>query len=164
MVEHAGSGARRHRRAANDDPHGDGWEPRVRDLVRYWFAPSAAAPAEARARAGEALVGSPHLDTVTILVSELVTNAVLHTEHSSELRISELVAVTPGGGWSTVVRVEVRDGDRVVPSSPPVPGAHGGYGLRIVESMADAWGCTVLDDGKIMWFEVASRGSRSDQE
>jgi hypothetical protein len=159
MLEHTGPGAHWDR-SAPGDRHRPELGPEATDLVRYRFTPDSGAPAQARALTAEALSASPHLDTVMVLVSELVTNAVLHTHQASELRIFERPVRTAAGLPSHVVRVEVRDGDRVVPSSPPVPGAHGGYGLRIVAAMADAWGCIVLDEGKIVWFEVGARDGR----
>jgi hypothetical protein len=139
----------------HDEPRRRG--PTEPELLIFRFEPDPEAPGEARARTAEALESSPHIDTVLVLVSELVTNAVLHTSHVSELRVSRRAIDERDGRAGHVVRVEVRDGDRVIPSSPPTPGAHGGFGLRIVAAMADAWGCTVLEHGKIMWFEVGAR-------
>jgi hypothetical protein len=31
----------------------------------------------------------------------------------------------------------------------------GGYGLRIVDALADSWGIEPTDGGKVVWFEVA---------
>jgi anti-sigma regulatory factor (Ser/Thr protein kinase) len=115
------------------------------DLLRYAFWPTADSPAEARARTAIVLAGADRLDDVVALVSELVTNAVMHTAREAELHI-----VRRRG----TIRVEVRDRDPRVPASPPTAGAHGGFGLRIVAAVADAWGCNPLDDGKRVWFEV----------
>jgi hypothetical protein len=35
----------------------------------------------------------------------------------------------------------------------PQPGAHGGWGLRIVEQLADDWG--VLEGSTRVWFQLA---------
>jgi anti-sigma regulatory factor (Ser/Thr protein kinase) len=88
-----------------------------------------------------------------VLVSELVTNAVLHTTREAELR----VRLTDDG----TLRVEVRDHDPVAPRPSASAGAHGGYGLRIVAAVADRWGHTPVADGKVVWFELdADRTSR----
>ena len=114
-------------------------------LLQWTFASVATAPGEARSRAASVLAGSPELDTVLVLVSELVTNAVLHTSHGAELRIF---------GAGDTIRVEVEDRATGIPESPPTVGAHGGFGLRIVAAMATRWGNAPAAGGKVMWFEV----------
>ncbi len=86
-------------------------------------------------------------DVVQLLVSELVTNAVLHAGSKIE------VAVRHRGEW---LRVEVVD------ESPVLPGARDfdndaatGRGLALVDMLADDWGVEPIeDDGKVVWFEV----------
>ncbi|MGH8928741.1 MAG: ATP-binding protein, partial [Acidimicrobiia bacterium] len=80
------------------------------------------------------------------LVSELVTNAVLHA------RTPFLVKVTVA---PDLIRVSVTDGDR----TQPLMKQHGlsdptGRGLRIVDAMADRWGVDPDVDGKTVWFEL----------
>lgn len=87
------------------------------------------------------------LDTVTLLVSELVTNAVIHAGSGVELSVRLL---------HDVVRVEVVDSDPTIPS-PKQSGDDetSGRGLAIMDSMAAAWGIDPLPSGKRVWFEVA---------
>ena len=85
-------------------------------------------------------------DVAELLTSELVTNAVLHV--GSEVDVA--VRLTP-----RTVRVEVRDAS----PDPPVPrhcevDALTGRGLRLVESMSEAWGCDPNGYGKVVWFEL----------
>lgn len=88
------------------------------------------------------------VDAVLVVVSELVTNAVLHGGTEVEV----LVDLRDDG-----VRLEVRDGD---PSHPPVPRepsprAVGGRGLGIVDALADEWGWQRTgEDGKVVWCEL----------
>jgi anti-sigma regulatory factor (Ser/Thr protein kinase) len=103
--------------------------------------------------AAETLAGSDHLQSALVLVSELVTNAVLHTGGPAELRI---LVIEPDA-----VRVEVADHARDIPRSPPTAGAHGGFGLRIVAALADEWGCTPLPHGKVVWFELGRGPERT---
>jgi len=110
------------------------------------FGPDVSAPARARAAIAAALHHSPHLDVITLMVSELVTNAVVHTGATAELRVLDL-----GGGD---LRVEVHDRDGRVPSPTPTTGPHGGFGLRIVSAHSRAWGTSMRDEGKVVWFEV----------
>ena len=87
------------------------------------------------------------LDTVLLLTSELVTNAVLYTADDVELRL----AMIDGR-----VRVEVVDssGERPVRLRSADPSATSGRGLLLVEAMADRWGVDVHGVGKAVWFEL----------
>jgi anti-sigma regulatory factor (Ser/Thr protein kinase) len=87
------------------------------------------------------------VDRAVLLVSELVTNAVVHAACDVRLR------VTPG----SPVRVEVHDGN---PEPPQARGRErlevGGLGLVIVESVASRWGVEPQQTGKVVWFELDS--------
>jgi anti-sigma regulatory factor (Ser/Thr protein kinase) len=87
-------------------------------------------------------------DTVELLTSEVVTNAVLHAATGCEVE----VAVSPDR-----VRVEILDHSGDIPvRRAPSPDAETGRGLMIVEQLAQAWGFEpVPGDGKLVWFEVA---------
>lgn len=96
-----------------------------------------------RAQAG--LLGPPQREDAALMVSELVTNALLHGIGTISLHID----VEPAG-----LRVEVSDGGNVAVSPTPSPGAHGGWGLRIVEELADEWG--VLEGSTRVWFRLVA--------
>ena len=89
-------------------------------------------------------------EVAVLLVSELVTNAILHGRAPLELR-----AHAAGAG----VRVEVHDHE---PSRPPVLRHDedltepGGRGLQLVDTLADRWGWAENDNGKVVWFELDS--------
>lgn len=92
-------------------------------------------------------------EVVVLLVSELVTNAVLHARTASVLRLHT------GDGR---LRVEVQDAS----TEPPVASsasqnghATGGRGVLLVDSLADRWGSDVGERGKTVWFEVDIRRS-----
>lgn len=87
------------------------------------------------------------LDVVNLLVSELVTNAVVHG--GSEADVS--VVLTP-----TALRVEVADQDEYVPVPKATTDdwATSGRGLALVESLSRAWGVEPSPGGKVIWFEV----------
>ncbi|MFG3486523.1 ATP-binding protein [Streptomyces sp. NPDC047972] len=86
-------------------------------------------------------------ETLVLLISELVTNAVVHTGCPAVLR---MLFAAEGG-----VRVEVADtSDR-----PPRPRhAEGddtnGRGLELVDGLADRWGWQPEGVGKSIWCEV----------
>jgi anti-sigma regulatory factor (Ser/Thr protein kinase) len=98
----------------------------------------------------ERRVPAESLEVIELLVSEVVTNVILHATSSPEMRI----VVLPGR-----TRVEVRDGDpdRAAEMQDIAdPTATSGRGLAIVDSLATDWGTeTVPGVGKCVWFEVA---------
>ncbi|MFI9719913.1 ATP-binding protein [Streptomyces sp. NPDC052396] len=97
--------------------------------------------------------------TAELLTSELVTNALVHTDGGA------LVSVRlPGGPGAPVkgrLRVEVRDfADRHpvlrVPAGERT--ATSGRGLLLVHSLADGWGVRSHAVGKAVWFELDAAG------
>jgi anti-sigma regulatory factor (Ser/Thr protein kinase) len=86
---------------------------------------------------------------VRLLVSELVTNSVQHAQVAAEDSIVLSVSFS-----ARTVRVEVRDdGPGFEPPASPPPGdADAGWGLFLVEQLADAWG--VGEDRTSVWFEI----------
>ena len=83
-----------------------------------------------------------------LCVSELVTNAIIHTIAGCEVRL-----VLRRG----VLALSVRDAgtDSPGPSSPTVdPFAAHGRGLRLVELTATRWGSEVDGDGMTVWLEL----------
>jgi hypothetical protein len=95
------------------------------------------------------------LDTITLLVNELVTNSVKFAgEGSIEIRLTR-----PEKG---PVRVEVLDdGPGFVPGGAR-PGLTdtSGRGLLLVESLSDRWGVK-LDGRTCVWFEIDPPEMRS---
>jgi anti-sigma regulatory factor (Ser/Thr protein kinase) len=120
------------------------------------------APAAARRWVREQLAGAPAADVmgdVELVVSELITNAVLHG-HCDSSTIG--VAVQPG-----VVRVSVADPAPVdgVTVLPHRPERVGGLGLRLVEAVAQNWGVETTAQGKVVWAELPwVPGRRIDRE
>jgi len=86
-------------------------------------------------------------EVAELLMSELVTNALVHTAHG---------AVVKATVADSQLRVEVRD----FVTAPPTPneptsddGTHG-RGMVLVEGLADAWGVRAQGMGKVVWFEL----------
>lgn len=121
--------------------------------VAYWFLePEDAAPGRARRLARRALSrwGMEELsDSVELLVSEVVTNAVRYATRPVTLRLLR----------TDVLRCEVGDD---VPQLPRLRQARatdeGGRGLYLVNRMARRWGATRLSTGKVVWFELNHTG------
>jgi anti-sigma regulatory factor (Ser/Thr protein kinase) len=85
-----------------------------------------------------------------LLVSELVTNAVLYGRAAITLRVN---VDPPGIG----IAVHDRGDDAIdVAADRPDPNAPGGRGLLIVRAIATAWGVTPSDPppGKTVWFRL----------
>ena len=104
----------------------------------------------------EAAVTDAGLDdlayTATLLVSELVANAVLHTGDAP------IQVVVKAAGDR--VRVEVHDGSPVLPVRKNYSNMSGtGRGLVMVERMAGDWGAEATAGGKMVWFELTGGGT-----
>ncbi|KOV56096.1 hypothetical protein ADL00_27640 [Streptomyces sp. AS58] len=90
-------------------------------------------------------------ETLILLVSELVTNAVVHTGCPAVLRLS----LAQSAAESATVRVEVADGSARAPVPRWVDGdATGGRGLALVDGLADRWGWSPDGAGKQIWCEL----------
>ncbi|TYB58547.1 ATP-binding protein [Nonomuraea sp. PA05] len=82
-----------------------------------------------------------------LLVSELTTNALLHTS-TQAIRIT----ATRDDPFLTV---EVHDTSDTIPKITPAdPSATAGRGLAIVQSLAHSWGWRPTPTGKAVWFRL----------
>ncbi|WP_190014116.1 SpoIIE family protein phosphatase [Streptomyces lucensis] len=120
------------------------------------------APGSARALVRAALAVAPGVparlaDDALVVVSELVTNAVLHagTDVDVDWRLEETGAFV----------VEV--GDRHSPRAPRDPAAgeapcdvpDHGRGLRLVAALAESWGVTYRTDARTVWARLSPAGA-----
>lgn len=119
-------------------------------MVQLLPVPTSAGEARRVVTARVVALGRPELvDDVVVVVSELVTNAVIHAQTSIEL------SVRPVGAG---VRVEVSDGSPLVPQwAPAAMYATSGRGLIIVQRLAEAWGVERRPGGKTVWAQVEAR-------
>jgi serine phosphatase RsbU (regulator of sigma subunit)/anti-sigma regulatory factor (Ser/Thr protein kinase) len=120
--------------------------------VAYWYLePEDAAPGRARRLARRALSrwGLEELsDSVELLVSEVVTNAVRYAERPVTLRLLR----------TDVLRCEVGDDSPQLPRQRRARDTdEGGRGLFLVNRLARRWGATRLSTGKVVWFELSTR-------
>lgn len=91
-------------------------------------------------------------ETALLLVSELVTNAVVHAQ--SEVRVN-LTRPNESDDHSYVLRVEVHDSSQHLPSTDCLgAGTESGRGLVLVDALATRWGVTLEPNGKTVWFEL----------
>ncbi|MFF9016007.1 SpoIIE family protein phosphatase [Streptomyces sp. NPDC014870] len=120
--------------------------------VAYWFLePEDAAPGRARRLARRALARwdlEDLSDSVELLISEVVTNAVRYAERPVTLRLLK----------TDVLRCEVGDDSPQLPRQRRARDTdEGGRGLFLVNRLARRWGATRLSGGKVVWFELATR-------
>ncbi|WP_459182245.1 ATP-binding protein [Streptomyces sp.] len=126
--------------------------------VQLEVGPDPAEVGRARRWARSRLMGSgigadePLAETLILLISELVTNAVVHTGCPAVLRMLFASAQSPE---RDTVRVEVADAS----DSPPCPrhaerDETGGRGLELVDGLADRWGWEPEGHGKQIWCEI----------
>ena len=119
--------------------------------VHRRFRPHPSSVGDARRMVREALtrLGRDDLgDTAELLVSEVVTNALVHA--GTPFDVTAWVR-EPG------LRVEVRDGSAQLPSvrhNATMAGT--GRGLLLLQQMVDAWGTHRHPAGKTVWFELGS--------
>ena len=121
------------------------------------FAPDAQAPGLARRFLAEALnsrVPEGLVDVARLLVSELVTNAVVHAASAVEVEVSI---------DDTGVVVRVRDAD----TGPLVSRAgggteldEGGRGFMLVDRLAQTWGTEHSGGRKTVWFRLVPDGEQ----
>jgi anti-sigma regulatory factor (Ser/Thr protein kinase) len=122
-------------------------DPRVRALYKIESQPEG--PAKARRIIADELatrVPAPVLDDVQLMVSELVTNGIVHGSGAAEEAVMLDVLVNGhircrvldhGEGFATRVREK----------------QFGGWGLQVVEQLADRWGIERSPQQTEVWFE-----------
>lgn len=91
---------------------------------------------------------STDVDVATLLVSEVVTNAILHARTGVTLTVEQLGAVA---------HIEVHDGSPVPPRVHAFsPTSATGRGLRLLDRLSMRWGFDAepATGGKVVWFEV----------
>jgi PAS domain S-box-containing protein len=99
-------------------------------------------------------------DLACLLVSEVVTNVVLHaapgSRHQAKAGGEFTLRLRRG---ASAVWVEVFDRDLRLPRIRTA-GEHdeGGRGLYLVDQLATRWGSRPTQDGKAVWFEIPTHG------
>ncbi|MFE6737404.1 ATP-binding protein [Streptomyces tubercidicus] len=108
---------------------------RVLELVRRWHTGMTA----------------DQVEELSLLTSEVVTNAVSHSGATCAVCVR----------WTGVkVRVEVTDANPQLPHVvSPTSESENGRGLWLVTALATSWGAKQSPAGKVVWFEIAIKGS-----
>ncbi|MCB5163428.1 SpoIIE family protein phosphatase [Streptomyces bambusae] len=108
----------------------------VRDLLHDWADPD-------------------QVDSAVLLVSEMVTNVLMHTDGDALL-----IASATGAPGSRRLRVEVSDASDELPHKRhPGEMSSSGRGVLLMEMLADRWGVDPRGEGKSIWFELHEPGA-----
>jgi anti-sigma regulatory factor (Ser/Thr protein kinase) len=121
-------------------------------LLELALPPVAASAGQARTavRAAVEQQDLGRADDAALLVSEICTNAIKHARSELTVRL-----------WAESSRLRISVEDREG-ATLPKPGraakgdteAESGWGLLLVEALADAWGVQTTSDGKRVWFDL----------
>lgn len=117
-------------------------------VARADFGADPASPGEARRFARWVLSDevTEMVETIELLLTEMVTNAVVHAGSATTVSVRLL---------ADHVHVEVHDRAKAdLRPQRPDEDSESGRGLLLVEALARSWGSTRFDEGKIVWFDV----------
>jgi anti-anti-sigma regulatory factor len=96
-------------------------------------------------------------DTAQLVVSELVTNAVVHA--GTPIRLTLRLVL---GDLDIAVRDDANGTVRITDDDPDA--VFTGRGLRLVDALASRWGSFYPDEGKVVWATVRVRtGAQSNE-
>lgn len=84
------------------------------------------------------------VEDAVLITSELVANVLLHTQAEPRLTLRRT---------GSRIRLEVQDSSSRMPLRKS-GGAHGGWGLLLVERLSDSWDVERLPSGKVVWCEL----------
>jgi anti-sigma regulatory factor (Ser/Thr protein kinase) len=124
---------------------------RMADPARRAFPGCADQVARARQFVSAELAGCPVADEAVLCVSELATNALMHTSSGEGGKFEVIVQRGPSSA-----RISVRDqGAASAPAARPVDlASESGRGLGLVSVIADRWGQSGDVAGRVVWFEL----------
>jgi anti-sigma regulatory factor (Ser/Thr protein kinase) len=115
--------------------------------VRLSGGPEAAAKARRELSKLRGDLDPPLMETLRLLVTELVSNSVRHA-NSRTVVLKVLV------GRSVVLTEVTDEGSGFEPESTPAPGSESGWGLFLVERLAHRWGVSRGEQSTRVWFEL----------
>jgi anti-sigma regulatory factor (Ser/Thr protein kinase) len=115
--------------------------------VRLHGGPEAAAKARRELSKLRGDLDPPLMETLRLLVTELVSNSVRHAQ-------SQTVVLRVLVGRSVVLTEVTDEGPGFDEVTTPEPGSESGWGLFLVERLAHRWGVNRGPDATRVWFEL----------
>lgn len=129
--------------------------------IQLRLSPSRIAPAAARGALGplRGAVDEETLESTTLLVTELITNAVLHAGLRDDRDWIDLSVEVS----EDLVRAGVTDRGGGFSRPPPDPQVEdpSGWGLFLVSRLADRWGIE-RGQGTLVWFEIDRKAAHTE--
>ncbi|MEX5633209.1 SpoIIE family protein phosphatase [Parafrankia sp. FMc2] len=111
--------------------------------------------AQVRVALENALLPAALIDTVVLVLSELVGNALVHGREPLSARVRRMAAAGTGTGGAPHLLIEVTDaGGRMPRRRRAGPEDETGRGLDLVGRLASRWGTRPVGDGKLVWAEI----------
>lgn len=121
--------------------------------MRLGSGPDAAADARAAIAQLRADLDPPLMETLRLLVTELVTNSVRHTDSDAltlRIAIGNSAVLTEVVDDGPPFEIEDLEGQSAAQHDP-----HGGWGLFLVERLSRSWGVKKEGGEKRVWFELS---------
>jgi anti-sigma regulatory factor (Ser/Thr protein kinase) len=115
--------------------------------IRLPGGPEAAARARRELSKLRADIDPPLMETLRLLVTELVSNSVRHAQ-------SRTVVLKVLVGRSMVLTEVSDEGPGFDPAAAGQPGTESGWGLFLVERLSDRWGVKHGTGSTRVWFEL----------
>jgi anti-sigma regulatory factor (Ser/Thr protein kinase) len=115
--------------------------------IRLSGGPEAAAKARRELSKLRGDLDPPLMETLRLLVTELVSNSVRHA-HTQTVVLRVLV------GRSLVLTEVTDEGPGFDPAAAPAPDSESGWGLFLVERLAHRWGVNRAPEATRVWFEL----------
>jgi anti-sigma regulatory factor (Ser/Thr protein kinase) len=140
-------------RASEGSPRAGPTGPEERIAFELSATPDAGFAARRALLAGNGALPPSVRDDVLLLLTELVTNAVRHADVGPDRMVGVEFRQCPG-----TVRVAVRDEGAgfALEAASFRRDESGGWGLFLVDRIADRWAVTATATGTCVWFEIRS--------
>ncbi|WP_329084861.1 ATP-binding protein [Streptosporangium sp. NBC_01469] len=101
-------------------------------------------------------IDHPHTDDALLLLTELVTNSVRHSDSGRcpSGRITIAVAHHDGTLHIDVIDAGSTAGHQPLVCAGVTPDSGGGRGLWLVRELSSAWGWYEISAGRVVWFQL----------
>lgn len=129
------------------------------EKVEWRFPPRPEVPSMMRAKLRPVLTAwgimGERAEDALLVATELVANAIDHARTSLRMQVRIGGPVADG-----VLLIGVHDRRADLAPRPTAAGPHElrGRGLRVIDALAQRWGCDPAPDGKTVWAELSLQG------